>query len=157
LRNLRSVTPDSDAFPAFDGHLREAFQRETELFIEAQLREDRSITELLTAKYTFVNERLARHYGIPNVYGNHFRRATLNDSTRGGILSHGSILTVTSYANRTSPTSRGKWLLENFLGAPPPAPPPNVPTLKDSGENGEVASVRQRMEQHRKNPICASC
>ena len=118
------ATPDPEAFPDFDENLREAFQRETELFLESQLREDRSVLELLTANYTFVNERLARHYGIPNVYGSHFRRVTFADDRRGGLLGQGSILTVTSYPNRTSPVVRGKWLLENILGAPPPPPPP---------------------------------
>ena len=113
--------------------------------------------ELLTANYTFVNERLARHYGIPNIYGSHFRRVTFNDGVRGGLLSQASILTVTSYPNRTSPVLRGKWLLENMLGAPPPPPPPDVPALKDAGVDGQPRSVRERMEEHRKNPACASC
>ncbi|MEE8162199.1 MAG: DUF1588 domain-containing protein, partial [Acidobacteriota bacterium] len=134
-----------------------AFQRETELFFESMLREDRSVMDLLTADYTFVNERLARHYQIPNIYGNHFRRVTLSDEHRRGLLGQGSILTVTSYANRTSPVLRGKWLLENMLGTPPPPPPPNVPALKDRGEDGEALSVRERMEQHRADPACASC
>jgi hypothetical protein len=156
LRNLRGVSPDPDAFPDFDDNLREAFRRETELFVESQLREDRSVTDLLTANYTFVNERLARHYEIPRVYGNQFRRVTLPDETRRGLLGHGSILTVTSYANRTSPTLRGKWVLENLLGAPPPPPPPNVPAL-EGGDGPAALTVRERMEQHRRNPVCASC
>ena len=157
LRNMRSAAPDPAAFPSFDENLREAFQRETELFFTSMLREDRSVVDLLDADYTFVNERLARHYQIPRVYGSHFRRVSLEDQERRGLLGQGSILTVTSYPNRTSPVLRGKWLLENILGTPPPPPPPNVPALKDRGENGEALSVRQRMEQHRANPACASC
>ena len=145
------------AFPDFDENLREAFQQETELFFESMLREDRSVLDLLNANYTFVNERLARHYGIPNIYGSHFRRVTLTDEARRGLLGQGSILTVTSYANRTSPTLRGKWVLENILGTPPPPPPPNVPSLKDRGEDGKILTMRQRMEQHRANPACAVC
>ena len=157
LRNMRLVTPEQSVFPTFDENLRHAFQRETELFFESMLREDRSVMDLLTADYTFVNERLARHYQIPNIYGSHFRRVTLSDEHRKGLLGQGSILTVTSYANRTSPVLRGKWLLENMLGTPPPPPPPNVPALKDRGEDGEALSVRERMEQHRADPACASC
>ena len=156
LRNLRSVQPDPAGFPEFDENLREAFQQETELFLESLLREDHSVLDLLNANYTFLNERLARHYGIPNIYGSHFRRVTLNDEARRGLLGQGSILTVTSYATRTSPTLRGKWLLENILGTPPPPPPPNVPSLKDNKET-KALSMRQRMEQHRANPVCASC
>src|SRR3954451_4516395 len=125
VRNLRLATPDPVRFPHFDENLREAFQRETELFLLSQLRDDRSVVDLLTADYTFVNERLARHYGIPHVYGNQFRRVSLPDENRRGLLGQGSILTVTSYANRTAPTIRGRWLLENILGSPPPPPPPN--------------------------------
>jgi mono/diheme cytochrome c family protein len=158
LRNLRDVTPDPDVFPEFDENLRWAFERETELFLESTLREDRSVVELLSANYTFVNEQLARHYGIPNVYGNHFRRVTFNsDDPRGGLLGAGSVLTVTSYPERTSPVLRGKWLLQNVVGASPPQPPPNVPALPDRGEGGKAASVRERLERHRKNPVCASC
>jgi mono/diheme cytochrome c family protein len=157
LRNLRSAKPDPDAFPYFDDNLREGFQRETELFFESMLREDRSVTELLTADYTFVNERLARHYGIPNVYGNHFRRVSLPDPNRSGLLGQGSILTVTSHANRTSPVVRGKWVLDNLLGAPPPPPPADVPDLKDRSEGGKVLTMRERMQEHRANPVCASC
>ena len=153
-RNVAVVKPDPKAFPDFDENLREAFQRETDLFLDSQLREDRRLAELLTANYTFVNERLARHYGIPNVYGSHFRRVTLEDSPRAGVLSQGSFLTVTSYANRTSPVVRGKWLLENLLGTPPPPPPADVPPLENTRVQG---SLRQRMEQHRKNPVCAAC
>ena len=157
LRNIDTQRPDQKTFPEFDENLREAFRRETELFIESQLREDRSVTELLTADYTFLNERLARHYGIPHVYGSHFRRVTLTDNARGGLLGQGSILTVTSYANRTSPVVRGKWLLENLLGAPPPPPPPNVPPFPENTADGQPQSVRARMEQHRRNPVCAQC
>ncbi len=158
IRNLKAVDPDARAFPEFDDNLRDAFQRETELFLESQMREDRPLEELLTANYTFVNERLARFYGIRNVYGTHFRRALLNDPRRAGLLGHGSILTVTSYATRTSPVVRGKYLLDNILGAPPPPPPPNVPPLVETGEGGQpLASMRERMEQHRANPVCASC
>ena len=157
LRNLRAVAPDGNEFPDFDDNLREAFQRETELLLESQLREDRSVVDLLTADYTFVNERLARHYGIANVYGSHFRRVSLARPERRGLLGHGSILTVTSYATRTSPVVRGKWLLENMLGAPPPAPPPDVPALKENDESGKLTSVRERMEEHRANAVCASC
>ncbi|MBM3771012.1 MAG: DUF1592 domain-containing protein [Acidimicrobiia bacterium] len=157
LRNIEAVTPDVNAFPAFDDNLRQAFQQETELFLLSQIQNDRPVAELLNADYTFVNERLARHYGIAHVYGSHFRRVALADRRRGGLLGHGSILTVTSYADRTSPVVRGKWLLENVLGAPPPAPPPNVPALPDNTAGGSPKSVRERMEQHRRNPACASC
>ena len=157
LRNLRAVTPDVNEFPEFDENLRDALQRETELFLHSQLREDRSLVELLTADYTFVNQRLAEHYQIPNVYGSHFRRVALDGTPRAGLLGQGSILTVTSYATRTSPVLRGKWLLENILGTPPPLPPPNVPDLPERGENDAPDSVRARMEQHRENPVCATC
>lgn len=158
LRNMRSILPDPDGFPDFDDNLRDAFARETELFLQSQLREDRSVLELLTANYTFVNERLARHYGIPNVYGSSFRRVTLPDDRRAGVLTHGSVLTATSYANRTAPTIRGKWILQNLLGAPPPAPPPDVPALAEADEAGQAhRSVRERLEQHRRNAVCASC
>ncbi len=119
--------------------------------------EDRNVLDLLNANYTFVNERLAKHYGIPDVYGPRFRRVTLNDEARRGLLGQGSVLTVTSYATRTSPVLRGKWILTNILGTPPPAPPPNVPALKENNEGGKVLSVRERLEEHRKNPACASC
>jgi hypothetical protein len=154
VRNMPAHRPDPKTFPEFDETLREAFRRETQLFLEMQLREDRPVTELLTADYSFVNERLARHYGIPGVYGNQFRRVPLAGSARGGLLGQGSFLAVTSYATRTSPVLRGKWLLENLLGTPPPAPPPNVPPLENTDVRG---SIRQRMEQHRKNPACANC
>jgi cytochrome c5 len=157
LRNLPAVARDSKQFPDWDENLREAFGQETELFLLSQLREDRPATELLSADYTFVNERLARHYGMPNVSGSHFRRVTYNDDRRSGLLGHGSILTVTSYANRTSPVFRGKWILENLLGTPPPPPPPNVPPFPETEGNAPPTSVRARMEQHRANPVCASC
>jgi Protein of unknown function (DUF1592)/Protein of unknown function (DUF1588)/Protein of unknown function (DUF1585) len=156
-RNLLGRTPDSNVFPDFDDNLREAFQTETFLFLASQLHEDRPVLELLTANYTFVNERLAKHYEIPNVYGSHFRRVTLAGDRRAGLLGQGSVLTVTSLANRTSPVIRGKWLLENLLGAPPPPPPPNVPALKENDEGGKATSVRERLEQHRKSAICSSC
>ena len=157
LRNLRTVAPDTTQFPDFDDNLREALRRETELFVESQIREDRSVHDLLRGNYTFVNERLARHYGIPNVYGNHFRRVTFNDDRRGGLLGQGSILTVTSYPHRTSPVLRGKWLLENLLGAPPPPPPPDVPELSENKDGEKPATMRERMAQHRANPACATC
>jgi mono/diheme cytochrome c family protein len=160
LRDLPGLTPDPIAFPEFDENLREAFRRETELLVESQLGEDRSVAALLDAGYTFVNERLARHYGIPNVYGSHFRRVPLSGALaarRGGILGHGSLLAVTSYPNRTSPVLRGKWVLANMFGTPPPPPPPNVSDLPARGEGGEAATVRERMAQHRKNAACAVC
>src|SRR4030095_3083791 len=136
-----------------------AFQQETELFLESTLREDQSVLRLLDADYTFLNERLARHYGIPGVYGSHFRRVPLGAEfeARRGLLGHGSLLTVTSYANRTSVVLRGKWLLENILGAPPAPPPPNVPALEETGAGGKPLPLRQLMEAHRKNPGFASC
>jgi hypothetical protein len=157
LRNLNSMSPDLERFPYFDENLREAFRQETELFFESVLHEDRSVLDLLSADYTFVNERLASHYGIPGIYGSHFRRVRSTDGNRGGLLGHGSILTVTSYANRTSPVVRGKWVLDNILGTPPPPPPPNVPELKARDTQGKVLSMRGQMEQHRANPVCASC
>jgi hypothetical protein len=157
LRNIDSVHPTPNEFPEFDHSLREAFQMETELFLEHQLREDHSVIDLLNADYTFLNERLARHYGIPGVYGSRFRQVPLAGSHRAGLLGHGSLMTVTSYPNRTSPVLRGKYILENFLGAPPPEPPPNVPTLEEESEDGRALSMREAMERHRVNPTCASC
>ncbi len=158
LRSLTDVVGDSIAYPDYDTNLVEAFRRETELFIGSTLREDRSILDLLSANYTFVNERLAKHYGIPGIYGSRFRRVTFpNTDQRGGLLAQGGLLALTSYPTRTSPVLRGKWLLDTIMGAPPPAPPPNVPNLPESGEGGRPASVRERLEQHRKNPVCASC
>jgi hypothetical protein len=157
VRNIRMLSPDPYTFPDFDSNLREAFARELELFLESQVREDHSIMDLLTADYTFVNERLARHYGIPNIYGSHFRRVTLTDDCRKGLLGKGGILMVTSYPNRTSPVLRGKWLLQNILGAPPPSPPAIVPALGENVPGIQPLSVRERLEQHRRNPACASC
>ena len=157
LRTLSRVVPTPELFPEWDDNLREAFRRETELFVASQIRENRSVLDLVRADYTFANERLARHYGIPNVYGSRFRRVTFSDGVRGGLLGHGSILTVTSYPTRTSPVLRGHWLLQQMLGSPPPPPPPDVPALPDRGEGGRPASVRERLEQHRANPVCANC
>ena len=156
LRDVQAKRPDTAFFPNFDEGLRQAFQKETELFIDSIMREDRSVLDLLTADHTFVNERLAKHYGIPHVYGSHFRRITAPGARRG-LLGQGSVLTLTSYATRTSPVLRGKWILDNILSAPPPPPPPNVPALEDTNTEGEVLSMRDRMVQHRKNPVCASC
>ena len=158
LRNMKAADPDSRLFPDFDDNLREGFRHETEMFLESQLKDNRPLEELLTANYTFVNERLAKFYGIPGVYGMHFRRVTITDPNRRGLLGQASILTVTSYANRTSPVLRGKYVLDVILGAPPPPPPPSVPPLKETGEGGLApASVRARMEEHRSNPVCAAC
>lgn len=160
LRNMALVAPDPYAFADFDANLRGAMAREMELFLDSQMREDHSVLELMTSDQTFVNQRLAEHYGIPNVYGNHFRRITLDGELepRRGLLGKGSLLTVTSYAHRTSPVVRGKWLLENILGTPPPPPPPDVPALAENDDNGAAPrSVRERMEAHRANPVCASC
>jgi hypothetical protein len=157
LRNLDSITPDMRLFPDFDDNLRQAFRKETELFFESILHEDRSVLDLLSANYTFVNERLAKHYGIPNVYGTRFRRITLDpDSWRGGLLRQGSILTVTSYATRTSPVLRGKFVLDTLLGVPPPPPLPDVPALKDNTVDGHLA-VRDRLAEHRTDAVCATC
>ena len=157
LRNLDSFTPDLRLFPDFDDNLREAFRRETELHFEALLREDRSVLDLLKVDHTFLNERLAKHYGIPNVYGSQFRRVALGpDSHRGGLLRQGSVLTVTSYATRTSPVIRGHWILGNLLGTPPPPPPANVPNLKENTVS-EALPMRARLAAHRANAACASC
>jgi hypothetical protein len=157
LRNLAAITPDMRLFPDFDDNLRQAFRQETELFVESILREDRSVLDLVRANYTFVNERLAKHYRIPHVYGSHFRRIPLGeDSERGGLLRQGSILTVTSYATRTSPVVRGKWILDNLLGVPPPPPLPDVPALKDNTVDGNL-TVRRRLAEHRTNAACAAC
>jgi mono/diheme cytochrome c family protein len=157
LRKLRNATPDTATYTAFDENLREAMWQETELFLENELRDDRPIVNALRANYTFVNERLARHYGISDVHGVHFRRVEYPDDARGGLLGHASLLTITSYANRTSPVVRGVWLLENILGTPPSPPPPNVPSLPSVNEGGTPRSIRERLEQHRSNAICASC
>ncbi len=156
LRNVSTVQPTPSEFPDFDDNLRQAFGRETALFVESIIREDRSVIDLLDADYTFVNERLARHYGIPNVYGDRFRRIRVTDEHRRGLFGHGSVLTVTSHPDRTSPVLRGKWILDNILGAPPPPPPPDVPELVEAAP-GQVLAMRERMEQHRQNPVCASC
>jgi hypothetical protein len=157
LRNLQSVNPAGEDFPNFDENLKQAFRTETEMFVGSVFREDRNVTDLLSANYTFVNERLAKHYGIPDIYGSQFRRIPVTDDARRGLLGQGSILTVTSYPTRTSPVLRGKWILENIMGTPPPAPPPNVPALKENDEGGKVTTVRERLEEHRKNPACATC
>ncbi len=157
LRNLDSIIPDLRQFTDFDDNLRQAFREETELFFESILREDRPVTELLSADYTFLNERLARHYGIPHVIGSRFRRVELKpEYHRGGILRHGSVLTVTSYATRTSPTIRGNWILENIIGTPPPPPPPDIPDLEDQQVDFSLP-IRERLAQHRADPTCASC
>jgi hypothetical protein len=157
VRNLRGMAPNSNEFPDFDDNLRQAFQRETEMFFESIMREDRNVVDLLTADYTFLNERLAIHYGIPGVRGDQFRRVTLTDDVRKGLLGKGSILLVTSHADRTSPVVRGKWILENLLGTPPPPPPQVVPPLKENEEGVKPLTTRAKMEEHRANPVCASC
>ena len=159
LRDIDSKVPDELLFPDFDETLRNAFRRETELFLNSILRENRSVLDLLTANYTFVNERLAKHYDIPNIQGSYFRKVTFPDGNpRGGLLGQGSILAITSYANRTSPVLRGKWVLDNILSSPPPPPPPNVPALKIEGaEPGRILTMRDAMTQHRANPACAGC
>ena len=158
LRNIPALKPDPYKDPDFDESLRQALRRETELFFESIMREDRSVVELLNADYTFLNERLAKHYGLPFVRGDHFRRVTLPEgSVRGGLLGQGSILSVTSQPNRTSPVQRGKWILENILGVSPPAPPPNVPELEQQENVATALTMRKRMEAHRANPACAAC
>ncbi len=158
LRNLDAITPDMRLFPDFDDNLRQAFRQETEMLVDSVIREDRSVLDLLRANYTFVNERLAKHYGIPNVYGSRFRRITFDaGAERGGLLRQGSILLVTSYPTRTSPVIRGKWVLDNVMGVPPPPPPANVPALDDVKTVKRNASIRERLAEHRKNPTCAGC
>jgi mono/diheme cytochrome c family protein len=157
LTRLAGVVPDTELYPEFDENLREAMEQETKLFVGSQLHSNRSVMELLTADYSYLNERLATHYGIRNVYGTHFRRVPFTDNRRGGLLGQASVLTVTSYPNRTSVTVRGKWLLANLLGAPPPPPPPDIPALGEAGAEGQPKSLRERMEMHRKNPTCAAC
>jgi len=157
LGKMSGVVPDTELYPEFDENLRDAMQQETKLFVGSQLRDNRSVMELLTANYSFLNARLAAHYGIADIYGDHFRRVTFSDGTRGGLLGQASLLTVTSYPNRTSVTMRGRWLLANLLGAPPPPPPADIPALKEAGAEGQPRSLRERMELHRKNPACASC
>jgi hypothetical protein len=155
LRNLRAAAPDMYVFPDFDDNLRQSAIRETELLFETIVREDRPLTELLTADYTFMNERLAKHYGVPGIYGDQLRRVALTDERRYGLLGHASVLTLSSYPNRTSPVSRGNYVLTNILGTPPPEPPPDVPTLPEN--TAEKLSMRARMERHRADPVCASC
>ena len=157
LRNVRSVLPNSDEFPDFDDNLRQAFRRETELIFESIIREDRNVLDLLRADYTFVNERLARHYGIPGIYGSRFRRVPVTDDARKGLLGKGSMLAVTSHAERTSPVLRGKWVLENIVGLPVPPPPPDVPQLKPAEEGQKPKTLREQMAEHRTNPTCATC
>jgi len=158
LRNLDTITPDMRLFPDFDDNLRQAFRQETEMLVDSVIRENRSVLDLLRANYTFVNERLAKHYGIPNVYGSRFRRITFGeDAQRGGLLRQGSILLVTSYTTRTSPVIRGKWILDNVMGVPPPPPPANVPALDDVKTVKRNAPIRERLAEHRKNPTCAGC
>jgi hypothetical protein len=157
LRNLQNLVPNSDTFPDFDDNLRQSFRRETQLLFDSILREDRSVLDLLTADYTFVNERLAKHYGIPRVYGSHFRRVPVTAPERRGLLGHGSILTITSHPTRTSPVVRGKWILDNLLGAPPPPAPPNVPALSENEEGAPARTLREQMVAHRSSAACASC
>jgi hypothetical protein len=157
LRNLKNINPDFETFPDFDDNLRQAMRHETDLFFSNLIRENRSIFDLLNANYTFIDERLARHYGIPNVYGTDFRRVPITNERRMGLLGQASILTITSYATRTSPVQRGKWILTNLIGMPPDPPPPNVPALKEHADAGTLTSLRERLEEHRKNPACAGC
>jgi hypothetical protein len=158
LQDLEKVIPDPILYPYSDQTLSLALKKETELFFNSIVREDRSFLDLFTADYTYANERVARHYGIPNVMGQEFRRVAVPEERRG-ILGHGSVLLLTSVADRTSPVNRGKWVMEVLLGSPPPPPPPNVPTLDETGgaRGGRMLSVRERMEEHRKNPACTSC
>ena len=157
LRNLTTVRPSTEEFPDFDDNLRQAMRRETELLFDNVVREDRSVLELLTADYTFVNDRLAQHYGIEGIYDSHFRKVPVTDPNRRGLLGQASILTITSYPNRTSPVLRGKWVLENVLGTPAPAPPPDVPALAEN-EGGKAArTLRERLAAHRTNPVCSTC
>src|SRR4029078_8448559 len=157
LRALDDADPDAILFPNFDDGLREAFKRELELFVQSVFTEDRSVLDLLSADYTFVNERLALHYGIPNVRGNLFRRVTLNDSNRFGLLGKGGVLTVASCANRTAPVLRGAWILENLMGTPPAAPPPDVEGFPENKDGEKARSVREIMETHRAKPACNAC
>ena len=157
LRNIDALAPSTTVFRDFDDNLRQAFRQETELFFDSVLREDRNLLTLIRSDYTFLNERLAKHYGIPNVYGSRFRRVSLTpESRRGGLVRQGSVLSVTSYATRTSPVLRGVLVLRSILGAPPPAPPPNVPALDESKVASNL-SMRQRLEAHRSNAVCAGC
>ncbi len=157
VRKATSHLPDPDIFPEFDENLRAAFLEETALFLDSQLRADRSVVDLIAADYSFVNERLAQHYGLPNVYGERFRKVTFSDGIRGGLLGQGGILMVTSYPDRTAPVLRGVWVLENLLGMPPPPPPPNIPDLEPKAADGRLRSIREQMEIHRENPACSVC
>ncbi|MCM3880067.1 MAG: DUF1592 domain-containing protein [Vicinamibacterales bacterium] len=157
LGKIAGVVPDTDLYREFDENLREAMETETKLFVGDQVHNDRSVTDLVSADYSFLNQRLATHYGVPNVYGDHFRKVAFTDGLRGGLLGQGSLLTITSYGNRTSVVMRGRWVLANLLGAPPAEPPADVPALKEAGLDGAPRSLRERMEVHRKNPVCASC
>jgi hypothetical protein len=157
IRNIRSATPDKNDFPDFDDNLRRAFERELELFFASIVNEDRSVLDLVTADYSFLNERLAAHYGIPHVYGSHFRRVVSLPDHRRGLMGKGGVLLVTSHADRTSPVVRGKWILDNLLGIPPPPAPPDVPALPEPAAAAAPLTMRARLEQHRANPVCASC
>jgi Protein of unknown function (DUF1588)/Protein of unknown function (DUF1592)/Protein of unknown function (DUF1585) len=157
VRDTASLEPDPYTYPAFDRPLRDAIRREMELFLDSVFREDRSVTELLSANYTFVNERLAQHYGVPNIRGDQFRRVTLTDPNRFGLLGKASVLMVTAYPNRTSPVLRGSYILENLLGTPPAPPPPNVEAFKENKEGEQPRTIRQITEQHRANPTCNAC
>jgi hypothetical protein len=157
LRNLDKVTPDILLFPDFDDNVRQALRRETELFFSSIVRENRSALSLLDADYTFVNERLARHYGIPGVYGSRFRRVHVADPNRRGLLGHGSILSMTAVATRTSPVLRGKYIISNLLNTPPLPPPAVVPDLEESVQKDRPSTVREQLERHRANPVCGSC
>ena len=159
LQDLDKIRPDALLYPMYDAHLAESLRRETQLLFDSVVREDRNVLDLLTADYTFVNERVARHYGIPNVSGTAFRRVSLKGTPRRGLLGQGSILALTSVADRTSPVLRGKWVMEAFLHSTPPPPPPNAGTLEDTktSNGGTALTVRQRLEEHRKNPACTSC
>jgi hypothetical protein len=157
LRKALTALPDPNVFPEFDENLRQAFLAETSLFVENQLREDRSVVDLVRADYTFMNERLAQHYGVTGVLGERFRKVTFADTTRGGLLGQGSLLMLTSYPDRTAPVLRGVWILDTLLGMPPPPPPPNIPDLTPTDADGRALSIREQMEVHRRNPACAVC
>lgn len=157
LRNLMTIAPDKQQYPGWDDALRSAMREETELFFAAIMREDRSVIDFIDGPYSFVNERLAKHYGIPDVTGKEFRKVSLDGVQRGGVLTHGSVLTVTSNPTRTSPVKRGKWVLENLLGTPPPPPPPDVPPLAEQATAEATGSLRERLEAHRAKAECAIC